>query len=258
MLRNPVPINATFYREYGVHEVKSKQNESDYILSAPNWDETVELLKTDQPKKGNVITPEYATVSSSLDELRTNSRLIGERIKEAKASTKKSDAILHLGTPTETYDRNGKPRWLNSVLSIHRGNVLNVTHKTTLVPLEQEAGVIEPFSDLRRIKNGAAVLICAELYGLFIGNKTPASLQKKPVERVFAPAAWATPIADSPSIHSMHQEAGGEDSYYRKQLELVIARYVMTVPSINKVIVSDKGRPDLPPYNGVFERIYQS
>lgn len=255
MLRDPVSLNTTYFREFGMHEVKNKYGDSDYIVSAPNWGEMAELIQSDLPKKGNVITPEYITVSHTLDELRRESRLISDRVKEAKALTEKSDAILHLGTPTKTHDDKGRPRWLNSVLSIQRGKVTSITHKTTLVPLEQEAGVIEPLSDLRHIQNGNAVLICAELYGLFIGNRQPKLLQQNNIKRIFAPTAWATPLVDNHITRTMHQEAGGEDNYYRKQLELVVGRYVMSLPTVNQVIVSDKGRADLPPYNAVFSRV---
>lgn len=238
-----------------MHELKNTSKDSDFIASSPDWDSTLRLLKSEFPKAGNVITPEYATLSSNIDFLRKDSRLIDERIREAVDLTMKSDAILHLGTPTETYDKRGRPRWLNSVLSIHRGKIREATHKTTLLPIEQVAGVVEPTADLRRVKNGIAVLICAELYGLFIGNRQPEALRDKNVTRVFAPASWATPIADHPMVQSMHEAAGGEDNYYRQQLELVVGRYVMSIPSIKQVVVADKGRANLPPYNAVFNRI---
>lgn len=255
MLSNPHPVDATFFRDYGLHEIKNKNDNPDFIASSPNWDGTTELLRRHFPQSGNVITPEYATISSDLDILHKDRGLIAQRIQEAIDITKHSDAVLHLGTPTETYDRTGRPRWLNSVLSIRRGKIESTTHKTTLVPLEEKAGVIEPLVDLRRIKDGNAVLICAELYGLFIGNKGLGPLQNGGVKRIFAPASWATPIVSHPNTHTMHEQAGGEDNYYRKQLELVVAKYVMTIPTVRQVIVADKGRPDLAPYNAVFNRV---
>lgn len=255
MLRDPTPISATYFREYGMHELKNSSKDSDFIASSPDWDDTLQLLKSEFPKAGNVITPEYATLSSNIDILREESRLIDERIREAIDITRKSDAILHLGTPTETYDNRGRPKWLNSVLSIHRGKVREATHKTTLLPVEQGAGVMEPLADLRRVKDGIAVLICAELYGLFMGDRQPEALRNKKIKRVFAPTSWAIPITDHPMMRTIHEAAGGEDNYYRQQLELVIGRYVMSIPSIKQVVVADKGRADLPPYNAVFNRI---
>lgn len=255
MLQHHNPVNVTFFRDYGLHEVKNDFDNPAFIASAPNWDETFQLLKESLPKKGNVITPEYATVSHNLSQLHKEGRKINDRIQQARALTKKSDAILHLGTPTEAYDNLGRSRWLNSVLSIRRGNIDSVTHKTTLVPVEKEVGVIEPLTDLRKIKNGNAVLICAELYGLFIGNRQPEILQNSNVSRIFASTAWATPITDRPIALAMHDACGGEDNYYRQQLELVVGRYAMSIPTVRQVIVADRGRPDLPPYNAVFSRI---
>ncbi|MDQ5982218.1 MAG: hypothetical protein QG549_215 [Patescibacteria group bacterium] len=255
LARGPAPTKITYYREYGIHPVKSRDSH-DYIASFPNWDETIQALKTNMPTRGNIITPEYATISEEFLQLTSHARLIEDRIREAKYATKHSDALLHLGSPTSFYDRYGRSRWLNSVLSIRRGKVESVTHKTTLVPIEEVIGITEPVSDLRTVKNGNAVLICAELFGMFFSANKSKVLQGKNIRQIFTPTMWATPQGDNSVMDKIRQEAGGDDNYYRQQLEHVVGSYVLKhLPTVDRVIISDRGRPDIAPYNSVFDRV---
>lgn len=255
MFRDSVSVNSTWYREYGLHPIKQGSGNTDFIASFPNWDDTIHALKTDFPKEGNVITPEYATLTNDLSELHNNPRAINERIREAREATKYSDATLHLGTPIETPQRQKNPQWLNAVLSIHRGEVESVTLKTMLLPVELAAGVIVPSIESRRIKDGAALLICAELYSLFFENKIPPKLANEKIDRLFASTMWATPVGDGQQFRHLHEEAGGEDSYYKQQLEMVVGAYTLKkMPTVQQIIIADKGRSDLPPYNAVFTR----
>lgn len=253
--RDSVPINVTYYREYGIYPVKGSHG-TDYIASFPNWGETITALKSDLPRSGNVITPEYTTAPDDLTQLHAQAKLINDRIKQARDLTGRSDATLHLGTPTTSYDAFGRPKWLNSVLSMRNGKIESATHKTTLVPVEEAIGISEPIKDLRTIKNGNAVLICAELFGMFFANNKNNVLRGKNIRQILAPTMWATPQTDNNILKRMRQEAGGDDNYYRQQLEHVVGSYVLrNLPTVNRIIVSDRGRPDIAPYNAVFDRI---
>lgn len=248
-----VPIKGTYFREHGIHAVDQPYG-LDHIASFDNWDDTLEALKGDMPYDGNVITPEYATLSNEMfTDIPAHADVITARIRQALDTTKRSEATLHLGTPTQGVSENGAKTWHNSVLSMRRGKIEAVTHKQTLLPAERIIGVSEPTGPEKRyMKRGQAVLICAELflYAINPGNR----LQREKPSQILAPAMWANPVVPGMNARQI-EEAGGEDTYYRQQLEKVVGSYLMReLPSVRRVIVSDRGRPDLPPYNAVFDR----
>ncbi len=245
-------MNATYFREYGMHPVKQPGGQ-DYIASFPNWDEAIQTLKTDFPSDGNVVTPEYITMPDNLLDAHDATSLIDERIHAAAELTKHSDATLHLGTPTWRHDKNDEIKWYNSVLSLRRGKLASITHKTSLLPVEKRLGISEPARDLRTMKNGNAVLICAELFLYALDPKN--ALQGKNVRQIFAPTMWATPVVEGQN-HSDIEKAGSEDAYYRQQLERAVGSYLLrNMPTVQRVIISDRGRPNLSPYNVIYDRL---
>ena len=253
MSRNEVPMNATYFREYGLHPVKQAQGSGqDYIASFPDWEQTIDALKTDMPKKGNIITPEYITAPGELSDIRDDIGVISDRVREALDATRRSDATLYLGTPTMAKFPDGQTRVRNSVHTIHKGAIESTVHKTTLVPAEREF-INTPEHDARTINRGNAVLICAELYAYCMQKDH--SLQGKDVKQIFAPTAWAHP--NDPSSNQISVErAGGEDAYYRQQLEVAVGSYLLhDLPSVQRVVISDRGLSNLAPYNAVFDRV---
>jgi hypothetical protein len=247
-----VPMSATYFREYGIHPVK-QHGDTDYIASFPSFDETIGALKSHLPYSGNVITPEYITAPDNLSEIRNSAKLIDDRIRTAVDLTKRTDAVLHLGTPTHTTDPHGNTKWLNSVLSIQRGAIRSSTHKQTPLPAERTLGIEYPTEDRRRVmKNGAAVLICAELFLYALDPKN--KLRDQNVRQIYAPTMWATPAIPGQNLGDI-QKAGSEDTYYRNQLERAVGSYLFRgMPTVDRVIISDRGRPDVAPYNAIFDR----
>ena len=248
-----VPMNATYFREYGIHPVKQPDGDGDFIASFPTWEETAHTLKSDMPDRGNIVTPEYITAPADFDASMRDADAIGEHVREAISLTKGSDALLHLGTPTPTVNDTGSPRWFNSVLSIRNGTVESVAHKTMLVPGEEKLGIESPDRARRLVRTGNAVLICAELflYALNPRNK----FSDSNVRQVLAPTMWAHPAIPGANLKGI-QKAGGEDNYYRQQLEQAVGSYLLRdMPSVQRVIVSDRGKSDLAPYNAVFDRV---
>lgn len=248
-----VPFRANYFREHGIHAVDQRHG-LDYIASFGNWEDTLAALKDDMPAEGNVITPEYATLPEGIPNVTHHADLILDRIRQGLATTKSTDAVLHLGTPTPGKGAKGSEAWHNSVLSMRRGKIEAVTHKQSLLPIELALGVKEPLGPEQRfMRDGQAVLICAELY--LYSMKPDNKLRDKKPQQILAPTMWAVPPTDGPNAYAKEMERMGEDNYYREQLEKVIGSYLMTsLPSVQRVIVSDRGRPDLAPYNAVFDR----
>lgn len=250
-------FEATYYREYGIHEVENGSS-TDYLASFPNWDEFSDAISAELPERGRIITPEYITAPDRLEDIRTSAELIRARIEFAKSLTRQTDAELYLGTPyiLRTPGNTTTPpgsTWVNSILKLQHGNVTGITQKTFVLDVEKEAGISPARTRERTIRNGLGVLICAELYDY------PASADamfKALATEIIAPTMWATPAdKNNPPTEAAFNRVGGKDNYYRSALELIVGQYTLrNLPNVNRVVTVDRGRPDLAPYNAVFTR----
>lgn len=247
-----VPFEATYFREYGIHPVTTN-DQTDYIASFATWEDTIDALRSDMPDSGDVITPEYAAAPSNPSDLTTSSDLMRERLREAMDTTRNSDATLHLGLPYHSRPSMGRSKWLNTVVSIHRGQIKGIVHKQTLVPAEIELGIKRPEHESRRVQNGRAVMICAEL---FLYPKTMHEYSRgKDLKTVLAPTVWSVPALPGEAENVMARTGVDRDTYFKDQLECAIGGYALRhMPSVRNIIVSDKSITDLKPYNAVFRR----
>lgn len=255
-------FKATYFREYGIHSVPNGSSE-DHLVSFPTWDETADALKNNLPSSGRIITPEYITAPSDIKDIEESTALIQDRIDFAKDLSRQTDAELYLGTPYKTRTPGSNTEasrdiWHNSVLTLKNGEIIDTTNKEKLLFVEREAGIELPIDRNRTIRNGRAVLICAELYYY---PRRASELFKQMTTEIIAPTMWATPVgrsdgkANELNVHAI-EHAGSADNYYRQKLEQVIGSFTMAIlPNVDRVTTVDRGRPDIPPYNAVFERI---
>lgn len=250
MIESP-RFEATYFREYGIHSVQNGDS-SDHLASFPTWSELEVGLKNDLPDSGTIITPEYATFDFGDNKtLEESAALIQERIQFVKDLTQQTNASVILGTPYEIhYDTNPiKPpeiKWHNAALEIKNGDIQTAHFKKGLLPVERGLGFSAPERYSRTVKNGRAVLICADLYNHINEND---GLFKVTARDVVAPTMWATPL------NGTEQAKGDKDSHYKRALEKVVSQYILkNLRSVDRVTTVDKGRPDIKPYNAVFTR----
>lgn len=246
-------IDATYFREYGIHSVKNGEA-TDHIVSFPTWKDTESELSKHLPADGTIITPELITLDD--DQFTDLEQAYGEvqrRIDFAKELTTRTNATMYLGTPQKTLDHGmlteaPSVKWHNSSLQITNGEVTGRTHKTALLPIEHEAGFSIPRNKERTMRNGRAVLICAELHSL---TKTDPFVQNLASE-LLAQTSWATPMFQQVDTRTPREK----DAYYQRALEQAIGAITLrNFPNVRKVTMADRGTPDIAPYNGVFKRI---
>lgn len=250
-------MKATYFREYGIHSVQNGPR-TDHLASFPTWNQLETALKDKLPSDGLIITPELITLDpvEEAGGLNMQARLIADRIDFAKDLTRQTDATLLLGTPQRRYVPGtsavepGRTAWHNAAMQIHHGEIVAQEYKSYLLPIEQTMGLEAPPATERLAKlGGAAILICAELYGLDFKRNT---LLREAAREAIALAHWATP-ANSTKTNLL--PATEQDAYYEDALEHAVSRF--TFPNLsraNRLTVVDRGRPDIPPYNAVFER----
>jgi hypothetical protein len=252
MNRDQVSMETTYFREYGMHHVPSLEG-ADHIVSFPQWSDTLDALKKHMPHDGHVVTTDYSTIED-WSEIPDQPEVITERIRQAKELTMRTGAVLHLGTPTPAIDpTTGENYWHNSVLTIRRGEVKSVAHKTDLFPAEIEGGMREPLVDERKVYLGTAAMICSELHSYSYSSQNP--LVDQQPHKIVALTNFAVPLDPGKAQSAAVERAGGRDAYYRRAMEYAVGNFVMrSLPSVESVIVSDRGQPDLPPLNAVFRR----
>ncbi|MFZ1360419.1 MAG: hypothetical protein WAS27_00075 [Candidatus Saccharimonadales bacterium] len=246
------PFTATYFREYGIHSVDNGDS-TDHLMSFPNWEETEIALKNDLPSSGTIITPEYITTNElSKETLERSVERINDRIEYARDISRLTDATLYLGTALKTQTRGTmveppKDIWHNTSLQIRHGKIEATHLKHHMLPIEEDIGMSAPERHYRRtVKNGRAVLVCADLYRYYF---SPDSLTSAVTSDVIAPLMWASPLKDE------RRRPHERDDYYRSMLETTVGKYVATsLPHVRRVTTVDKGRPDIPPYNAVFTR----
>lgn len=244
-------LEAQYFRNYGIHSVENGAS-TDHLASFPTWEELEIALKNDLPSSGTIITPEYATFDASgnksLDE---SVELIEERVQFVKDITQQTDAKVILGTPYKYhYDsdqfRPPYTEWHNTALEISHGNIITPHFKNGLLPIEKQLGLSAPNKRQRTVKNGRAVLICADLYN-HTSEKDP--LFQITAKDIIAPTMWATPL------NGVEQAKEDKDEHYRRALERVVSHFVFeNLRKVDRVTTVDKGRPDIAPYNAVFTR----
>lgn len=244
-------FEAQYFRSYGIHSVENGAS-TDHLASFPNWEELEVALKNDLPDSGTIITPEYATFDINAGKsLEDSVELIDERIQFMQDLTQQTDATIILGTPFKRYYDNDPLRpphaeWHNAALEISHGDAVDIHFKNGLLPGEKHAGLTAPRNKLRKVKNGRAVLICADLYN-HVAEKD--ILFGVTARDVIAPTMWATPL------NGIEQAKGNKDDHYRQAMERVVSRFVFqNLRNADRITTVDKGRPDIAPYNAVFTR----
>lgn len=248
-----------YFPEYGIHSIPNGDS-VDHLVSFPTWEETELALKNNMPTSGRIITPEYITTPHDISHISESTELIRERINMMKDLSLQTDAEIYLGTPYQRPVRTAvggyRQAWQNSVLHINQGNLTGITSKEVILPVEEKFGIEQaPRNRERIIRNGRAVLICAELYSY---PDRPSINFTHNVKEVIAPTMWATPVdgVNDPHTTKMIKEAGGPSNYYRKMLERTIGTVTLAkLPNVDRVTTVDRGTPDTPPYNAVFERV---
>lgn len=252
--RNKPNINATYFREHGIHSVPNGEL-TDHIVSFPTWEDTAEALKNNLPQSGRIITPEYATLPDDVEDITQSAALIRERLQFAKELSRQTEAEIHLGTPYRLGNTATKEAWHNSVITLKGGMPASIAHKTMVLPVEQEMG-IQPYPIRDRVvRDGRAVLICAELYDF---PYKASSKFKEEARDIIVPANWSIPArGEFDDIRQRQIEnAGGEDNYYRMLLEQAVTQDAFArLPNLDRITVADRGHSGNTPYNAVFERV---
>lgn len=247
-------FNVDYHREYGTKTIANGSS-ADHLASYPNWEETIRALRADLPQNGRILTPELITAPNNFSDIPRSGDLIRRRIEIAKRLTTKTDAELYLGTPYQPHTSSGTPVWHNSVVALKKGHIIGITHKDTLLDAEKKFGLSRPQSQHERsVRNGSAVLICAELYD-YPYHASPSFKQK--AHEIIAPTMWAFAADSSSAYNNAVERAGGYDPYFRGRLESTISADVLRrLQGVDRVTVVDRGNPTLgvKPYNAVFTR----
>jgi hypothetical protein len=254
------PINATYFREYGLHD--TGLGEPTFIASAREWGDMEQILKSQMPYNGEVVTNDYATLSDDITNIPAQMDEINQRIRAVKWLTMRTDATVHLGTPAvgPTGDLH------TAALSIRRGEIVGQTFKHSLYPVEVKMGMSAPDKPPNKTnlvrKNGAAVLICSDLIRV-PGHMS--AYDKQMATRVLGLTAWAYSdvgnatdkdyVKRNEMLAMWIEDAGGEDNYHRNNLERTVTGFILhNMPNVRSVVIADEGREDLTPYNAVYRR----
>lgn len=248
-------MKAAYFREKGIHAVPQRFENRDYIVSFPTWGETLDALKNEMPSSGNVITTDYATIED-WSEVPNHPEIIDERINQIIDMTRQTEAVVYLGTPTSVTDpRTGNVQWCNSALTIHRGEIKSHADKTDLFRSEKEQlNMHVPSVDKRKVYMGSAAVICSELYAYAYPSDNP--LRRQNPRQIIGLTNFAVPTVSAEVMQRRFNRAGGEDNFYRQSMEKFVGSYVLKyLPTVNRVIISDRGQPHLPPFNAVFDRV---
>lgn len=253
-------FESTYYREYGLHDtgLKDLSGGPVSIASAPEWSEMYTILKS--VTHGTVVTNDYATSSVDISEAPVDINEVEERIMAVRYLSLDSVATFHLGT---AHRAENKKIYLGA-LSIRWGEIIGTTYKAELYPVEERGGLTSAAThreDHVR-KDGSALVICSDLLRVehFLTDK-----EKMRAQRLFALTEWAySDIGDESGapvdsrkkmLEIAVAKAGGLDNYHRNNMEYAVGKLALPqLPHVRSVIVADKGRPDLPPYNAVFRR----
>lgn len=235
-------VRANYFRDYGLHTVHDSLGDI-HIASQPDWDSLFDLLMSDLPEDGVIITPELSGFTGPLADIPESKTEICGRIEGVRELSLATDAVIMLGIPLREKDGS----WYNGVLHFRDGLVEGCDLKSGLSMFEKESGVITGHDGERLPRFGRTTLICSEILnpeGLSVETST-----------VLVPACWASPPPDNrdrevPVVLGEHE--------YFSFLRLGVSNVMESYPNVDTVVVADRNMPGSAcagPFNAVFSRV---
>ena len=232
---------ATYFRGYGLHTVQDYLGDI-HIASEPDWDSLFDLLISDLPANGIVVTPELSGFSGPLSDIPERRTEICGRIEGIRELSLATDAVIMFGTPLR--DKNGG--WYNGVLHFRDGQVEGCDLKSVLSMFEKESGMVAAHDGVRLPRFGRTTLICSEMLnppeGLSVETPT-----------VLVPACWAAPLPDT-----RETPLKLDDQDYLNFLHLGASTIMSAYPRVDTIVVADRNMPGSDcagPFNAVFSRV---
>lgn len=239
----PFPeFEANYFRSYGLHTVQDAQGDI-HLASAPDWDSLFDLLISELPADGVVVTPELSGFSGPLEDIPAHKTEIGGRIEGVRELSRATDAVIMLGMPMR--DKDGS--WYNGVLHFKDGLVGGCDLKSGLSMFEKDSGMITGHDGARLPRFGRTTLICSEIL-----NPEGFSVE---TSTVLVPACWATPLPDA---NVQENPLKLDDHDYLNFLRLGAVTVMDVHTNVDTVVVADRNMPGSDcagPFNAVFSRL---
>lgn len=251
-----------FERTHGVHQFDLMDGTPVTAVSAPSWEEFMDLVNTIKPPEcGVVLTPELMTSPYPLDELSDRQGEVMRRtIVMQSYSMRNEGAHVLLGTAdfAPSGPHAGIEAPANGLLHIHNGNRQGVAHKRVLSG-RSERRIFRPGTAEGYVVGGAiGSIVCADLRISLKNTRYPADNPSHitptefpdSVRALLVSSCWAVPLAP----HVMQTS----EADFQAQLEASVAHTFEAYPNVEEIIMADRqasGVDTQGPFNAHFRRI---
>ncbi|HEX5456029.1 MAG TPA: hypothetical protein VFW77_01550 [Candidatus Saccharimonadales bacterium] len=235
-------LESVYFRSYGLHTVQDSLGDI-HIASEPDWDSLFDLLISDLPEDGVIVTPELSGFSGPLAEIPEHKTEICGRIEGVRELSRATDAVIMFGTPLR--EKNGS--WYNGVLHFRNGRVDGCDLKSNLSMFEEQSGMLASGDGSRLPRFGRTTLICSEML-------SPEELAVE-TSTVLVPACWATPL---PDVRGGKSPLKLDDRDYLNFLRLGASTVMSSYLAVDTIVVADRNMPGSDcdgPFNAVFSRV---